>query len=111
MNVRTLARISPRQSRGSSAARLNPLDETASARRLEARAELTCLVRRGEWTDHGAVIDAFFAEIDLADHRLSAAELARELGLQATKSGFGLGLAATRRELHRILTGTAGCFA
>ena len=94
MRAPPLARISPRTSQGSSFGLLIPLDEALSAGCLEARAQLACLAGIGKRSNHGAVIGALCAQIDLVDSGLPTAKLIRELGLQAAESRLSLTLAA-----------------
>jgi|SoimicMinimDraft_1059729.scaffolds.fasta_scaffold45245_1 hypothetical protein len=94
MRAPPLARISPRTSQGSSFGLLIPLDEALSAGCLEARAQLACLAAIGKRSNHGAVIGALGAQIDLVDSGLPTAKLIRELGLQAAESRLSLTLAA-----------------
>ena len=94
MRVPPSARISPRTSQGSSFGLLIPLDEALSAGRLEARAQLACLAGIRKGPNHGAVIGAFGAQVDLADRGLSTAKLIRKLALKASKRRLSLTLAA-----------------
>ncbi len=73
------ARISPRTSQGSSFGLLIPLDEALSAGSLEARAQLACLGGIGKGPNHGAIIGALGAQVDLMDRGLTTAKLVREL--------------------------------
>src|ERR1051325_1175024 len=101
MRVKALPRISLRRLRGSSVRPLIPLDDALPICRLQARAQLAGLVGR-QGPDHGAVVDALGAEIDLTNQRLFAAELARVLGGKALERRLRLSFAALRRNLHRI---------
>ena len=96
------ARISPRTSQGSSFGLLIPLDEALSTGRLEARAQLACLASICKGANHGAVIGALGAQIDLMDSGLPTAKLIRELGLKATERRLSLTLAALRGDLDVI---------
>src|SRR5579862_3216516 len=102
MRVKALARISPRPRQGSSERPLNPLDDALPAGSLEARAHLARLFRAAEGANHGTEVDAFGAEIDPVDHRLLAAELAREFRLEAAECGLCIGFAPLRGDLHGV---------
>src|SRR5450759_636040 len=85
MRVPSSARISPRLPQGSSCGALIPLDDALAAGSFEAAAQRARLIGVAEGADHGAVVGALFAQIDLVDQRLFAAELAGVFALQAAE--------------------------
>jgi hypothetical protein len=76
--------------------RLILLDEAAAASGFQVRTQIRRLVRRVEWSHHGAVIDSFGAEIGTANNRLTAPEQIGVFGLQSTERGLSFLLAAVR---------------
>src|SRR6185437_6910023 len=93
------ARISPRRTAGSRRGALIPLDEAASAGGFQAGAELDRVRLRREGTDHGAVVGALGAELDLVHEHAATAEHAAVFALQSAVGRLRLGLAPLRGDL------------
>src|ERR1700694_501703 len=97
MNARVFMRpISPPKPQGSRKPRSIPLDDALSAGRLQAAAELRGLIGRPERSDHGAVVDPLVAEIGALDHGAARSQHRRELALQGSEGGLGVGFVSLR---------------
>src|ERR1700712_6034992 len=97
--------ISSRPAGRSRKLRLIPLDDALAAGRLQAATQLGGLVGCPERTDHGAVVDALFAEIGAFDERAARSQHRRELALQGPERGLRVSFVTLRGHLHDITAG------